>query len=70
MLQNQSGQTFYEFKAGEMFGESDTLLDLPRNCKAVAKSNLSMMILTKTSFEKVIKYSQDFCFKMILAAKA
>jgi hypothetical protein len=31
---------FHEFKDGDMMGASDTLLDLPRNAKAVAKTNL------------------------------
>ena len=42
---------FLECKEGEMLGASDTLLDLPRNAKAVAKTNLSMMYLTKKQFE-------------------
>jgi CRP-like cAMP-binding protein len=36
-----------EFTDGDMFGASDTLLDLPRNAKAEAMTNLKMMYLTK-----------------------
>ena len=52
-----------------MLGESDTLLDLPRNSKAIAQSNLNMLVLSKSQFENLFQYSKEYCFKMIIESR-
>jgi len=58
-----------EYTDGEMFGASDTLLDLPRNAKAVANTRLTMLYINKSQFESLFRHSQDYCFKMIVDAR-
>ena len=52
-----------------MLGESDTLLDLPRISKALAVTNINLMALSKSQFETLFQFCQDYCFKMIMDAK-
>lgn len=58
-----------EYSDGDMFGAADTLLDLPRNTKAITKTNMTMMYLTKKLFETLFVHCQDYCFKMIIDSK-
>lgn len=51
------GNAFHEFTNGQMLGESDTLLDLPRICKAMATSNIQLMALSKIGFESLFQVS-------------
>lgn len=60
---------FHKISNGQMLGESDTLLDLPRMSKAVATSNINLFALSKAQFESLFQFCQDYCFKMIMEAK-
>jgi hypothetical protein len=51
------GNIFHRVTDGQMLGESDTLLDLPRICKAVATTNISLMALSKIQFETLFAHS-------------
>jgi len=68
-LYSKDGNPFHKVSDGQMLGESDTLLDLPRNSKAIAQSNLSMLVLSKSQFENLFQYSQEYCFKMIIESR-
>ena len=50
-LYSPAGNPFFTYTDGEMLGDSDTLLDLPRNSKAVAMKDLLLMALSKKQFE-------------------
>lgn len=52
-----------------MFGDSDTLLDLPRDGKAVASTHLLLKSLSVKDFEGVFINSQDTCLDMIVKAR-
>ena len=68
-MYSQEGNVFHKVTDGQMLGESDTLLDLPRISKAVATTNISLMALSKSQFETLFQFCQDYCFKMIMDAK-
>ena len=39
-LFSPNGHPFHKFTDGQMLGESDTLLDVPRHCKAIVQTNI------------------------------
>ena len=47
------GNPFIKYTSGEMFGDSDALLDLPRDGKAIAITHLQLYALSVTQFEKL-----------------
>jgi len=52
-----------------MFGDSDALLDLPRDGKAVAMTLVTMKSLHVSQFEQLFFNSQDTCLQMIVQAR-
>mmetsp|Transcript_26543 Transcript_26543/g.40540 ORF Transcript_26543/g.40540 Transcript_26543/m.40540 type:complete len:249 (-) Transcript_26543:2024-2770(-) len=68
-LFTNAGYPFHTFADGEMLGDSDTLLDLPRSAKAMAMTDLSLMALSKKQFETLFQHCQDYCFKMIMESR-
>ena len=44
---------FIKYQDGEMFGDSDALLDLPRDGKAIAMTHLNLYALTVEQFENL-----------------
>ena len=70
ILFSAANNPIQEHSDGDMFGASDTLLDLPRLTKAEAKTNLRLMFLTKLMFESLLMDCKDYCFKMIIDSKA
>ena len=50
-MYSEEGNVFHKVSNGQMLGESDTLLDLPRISKAVAVTNINLMALSKSQFE-------------------
>ena len=42
------GHPFIQYRQGEKFGDSDALLDLPRDGKAIAMTHLNLMSLSVT----------------------
>lgn len=52
-----------------MFGDSDALLDLPRDGKAVATGHVTLKSLHVSQFEQLFFNSQDTCLNMIVQAR-
>jgi hypothetical protein len=52
-----------------MFGDSDALLDLPRDGKAQAQSLVTLKSLHISQFEQLFFNSQDTCLNMIVQAR-
>jgi len=50
-LHTEGGFPFIKYSNGEMFGDSDSLLDLPRDGKAVAMTHLTLKSLNVRTFE-------------------
>lgn len=58
-----------KYQSGEMFGDSDALLDLPRDGKAIAITHLSLYALSVDQFENLANSAQQTCLKMIVQAR-
>lgn len=55
-LHTERGHPFCKYKAGDTLGDSDTMLNLPRDSKAVASTNISIMFLKIDEvFEKTLQ---------------
>jgi len=52
-----------------MFGDSDALLDLPRDGKAQASTSVVLKSLQIKQFEKLFLNSEDTCLQMIVNAR-
>lgn len=52
-----------------MFGDSDALLDLPRDGKAQAITTVVLKSLQIKQFEKLFLNSEDTCLQMIVNAR-
>ena len=52
-----------------MFGDSDALLDLPRDGKAIAITHLNLHALSVDQFETLAGTAQETCLKMIVHAR-
>ena len=63
------GYPFIRYSQGDMFGDQDTLLNLPRDSKAVAMTHLDLKALSMSQFEKLSTQSQETCFRMIVDAR-
>ena len=63
------GHPYVRYSSGDMFGDSDALLDLPRDGKAVATTNLVLKALNIKHFDSFFANSQDTCFDMIVKAR-
>lgn len=57
---------FIKYSQGDMFGDSDSLLDLPRDGKAQAQSLVTLKSLHISHFEQLFFNSQDTCLNMIV----
>eukprot|EP00350_Pseudokeronopsis_sp_OXSARD2_P007643 CAMPEP_0170568242 /NCGR_PEP_ID=MMETSP0211-20121228/81038_1 /TAXON_ID=311385 /ORGANISM="Pseudokeronopsis sp., Strain OXSARD2" /LENGTH=145 /DNA_ID=CAMNT_0010890007 /DNA_START=1414 /DNA_END=1847 /DNA_ORIENTATION=+ len=68
-LYTSKGYPFMKFSEGEHFGDSDTLLDSARDSKAIAITNLKLLVLKKESFSKFVNQFKQQCLKMIYHAK-
>jgi CRP-like cAMP-binding protein len=60
---------FIQYSKGETIGDSDALLDLPRDSMAVGVNSLTLRALTTVQFEHLFTNSQDTCLKMIVDAR-
>jgi hypothetical protein len=68
-LHTEGDFPFVKYSNGEMFGDSDSLLDLPRDGKAVAMTHLTLKSLNVRQFELFFINSQDTCLSMIVDAR-
>lgn len=41
-MYTEKGNPFVKYKEGDQFGDSDTLLNLERDCKCIAMTNLKV----------------------------
>ncbi len=68
-LYNDQGNAFIKYSNGEMFGDSDALLDLPRDGKAQAITTVVLKSLQIKQFEQLFLNSEDTCLQMIVNAR-
>ena len=68
-IYNDENVPFVKYTQGDMFGDSDALLDLPRDGKAVAMSLVMLKSLHISQFQQLFFNSQDTCLQMIVQAK-
>lgn len=68
-LYNDQGNPFIKYSNGDMFGDSDALLDLPRDGKAQAITTVVLKSLQIKQFEKLFLNSEDTCLQMIVNAR-
>ena len=47
------------YREGDHFGDSDTLLGLPRDCKATSEVRCTLYMITKEQFEDLLKEYPD-----------
>lgn len=65
-LYSEQSVPFIKYTSGDMFGDSDALLDLPRDGKAVAVTIVTLKSLHVKQFEQLFFNSQDTCLQMIV----
>lgn len=68
-LFTEQGYPFAKYSKGDMFGDSDALLDLPRDSKAITSTHVALKVLQTKDFETLIHDSADTCLKLILEAR-
>ena len=60
---------FMIYNSGEAVGDSDVLLDLPRDSMAICVNSVTLRALTSVQFEHLFENSQDTCLSMIVDAR-
>eukprot|EP00347_Sterkiella_histriomuscorum_P013255 403365416 len=69
-LYTERGYPYIRYEEGSFFGDSDTLLNLPRDGKAIAMTHLKMMVLKADHmFEKLFENQEKNFMEMIFNAR-
>jgi CRP-like cAMP-binding protein len=70
LLYTAKGNPFIKYKEGDTLGDSDALLNLPRDSKCVALTHLRIMIMCMTpSLLNILKREEKRIVEMILIAR-
>eukprot|EP00347_Sterkiella_histriomuscorum_P021070 403335377 len=69
-LYTERGYPYIRYEEGSFFGDSETLLNLPRDGKAIAMTHLKMMVLKADHmFEKIFENQEKNFMEMIFNAR-